>query len=65
MSKYCPIAKEYTNCTDNCHYCLQEEEADAVNNALIYGEMYALTHEEPTEKDELLEDLHLEQLEQM
>ena len=26
MSKYCPIAKQNTNCTDNCHYCLEQEE---------------------------------------
>ena len=24
MSKYCPIAKAYTNCTDNCHSCMEE-----------------------------------------
>ena len=26
MSKYCPIAEEITNCTDNCKDCLEEEE---------------------------------------
>jgi hypothetical protein len=26
MSKYCPIAKKHTNCTDNCTACLREEE---------------------------------------
>ena len=25
MSKYCPIADEITNCTENCKDCLQEE----------------------------------------
>ena len=56
MSKYCPIAKEYTNCTDNCHFCLEDEEADVVNNALVYGEMYALSHDEPTEADKPTND---------
>ena len=25
MSKYCPIAKKHTNCTDNCVSCMAEE----------------------------------------
>ena len=25
MAKYCPIAKQYTNCTDNCKSCMDEE----------------------------------------
>ena len=25
MSKYCPIAEEITNCTDNCKTCMEEE----------------------------------------
>lgn len=25
MSKYCPLADEITNCTDNCKSCLEEE----------------------------------------
>lgn len=28
MSKYCPICDEYTNCTDNCKQCLEEEEKE-------------------------------------
>ena len=57
MSKFCPIANAVTNCTDNCHFCLQEEEEDAVNKAMNNGEKQ--------NANELLEDLHLEQLEQM
>jgi hypothetical protein len=26
MSKFCPIANTYTNCTDNCNSCLAEQE---------------------------------------
>ncbi len=26
MSKYCPIAKQVTNCTENCTQCLKDEE---------------------------------------
>lgn len=26
MAKYCPIAKAYTNCTDNCASCMVEDE---------------------------------------
>ena len=25
MSKYCPISKKYTNCTDKCASCMTEE----------------------------------------
>lgn len=25
MSKYCPMCNEYTNCTENCKYCLEEQ----------------------------------------
>ena len=25
MSKYCPICEEYTNCTENCKQCLEEQ----------------------------------------
>lgn len=28
MSKYCPLAEEITNCTDNCKQCLEEEEKE-------------------------------------
>ena len=45
MSKFCPLANEFTNCTDNCKSCLEEEQK--------------------SKYDELLDDLHLEQLEQM
>ena len=26
MAKYCPMCDEITNCTENCKYCLEEEE---------------------------------------
>ena len=32
MSKYCPIAKKHTNCTDNCKQCLEEEELQNKSN---------------------------------
>jgi hypothetical protein len=47
MSKFCPLANSFTNCTDNCNSCLEEEV------------------QAKSKDDELLEDLHLEQLEQM
>jgi hypothetical protein len=25
MAKYCPMCKSYTNCTDNCISCMEEE----------------------------------------
>lgn len=25
MSKFCPMCNTYTNCTDNCTVCLEEE----------------------------------------
>jgi hypothetical protein len=28
MSKYCPIAKQNTNCTENCKHCLEDEEKE-------------------------------------
>ena len=28
MSKYCPMADAYTNCTDNCTECLREAERE-------------------------------------
>ena len=28
MSKFCPIANAYTNCTDNCNSCLAEQEKE-------------------------------------
>lgn len=28
MSKYCPLANDITNCTENCKYCLEEEEKE-------------------------------------
>lgn len=30
MSKYCPIAKQNTNCTDNCASCMADEKRYAV-----------------------------------
>jgi hypothetical protein len=28
MSKYCPLADQITNCTDNCKECLEDEQKD-------------------------------------
>ena len=40
MSKYCPIAKQVTNCTDNCKQCLEEEEMhNKFNNNEFYAEL--------------------------
>ena len=30
MAQYCQIAKQYTNCTDNCKNCMAEEKRYAV-----------------------------------
>lgn len=32
MAKYCPICNTYTNCTDNCKRCLEEEEKERKAN---------------------------------
>ena len=33
MSKFCPMCNQVTNCTDNCKYCLEEEEKEReINN---------------------------------
>lgn len=32
MSKYCPMCDQVTNCTDNCKYCLEEEEKERKNH---------------------------------
>ena len=45
MAKYCLIAKQYTNCTDNCVPCLREEEATTKNK-----ELYADLHMEQQEQ---------------
>ena len=49
MSKYCPIAKKCTNCTDNCASCLEEEEMETKTST----------------NTEFYEDLLMEQQEQM
>ena len=28
MSKFCPLANAVTNCTENCKYCLEEEQKE-------------------------------------
>ena len=33
MAKYCPIANAYTNCTDNCKHCLEDEEKERLEYA--------------------------------
>lgn len=37
MSKYCPICNEYTNCTDDCKMCLEEENENAWNEAVDFA----------------------------
>lgn len=49
MKKYCPMCKAYTNCTDNCISCMEEER----------------NHEERARDDDLYDDLLMEQREQM
>lgn len=47
MSKFCPIANQVTNCTDNCKSCMEEESAyeileeafDAAEDAMIIAEL--------------------------
>ena len=29
MSKYCPMCNQVTNCTDNCKYCIEEEQKES------------------------------------
>ncbi len=36
MSKFCPMCNEVTNCTENCKFCLEEEE-NAWNEAIDFG----------------------------
>jgi hypothetical protein len=31
MSKFCPLCNAVTNCTDNCQYCLEQEEKEREN----------------------------------
>lgn len=50
MAKYCPMCKTYTNCTDNCISCMEEEERN---------------HEEKACDNDLYDDLLMEQREQM
>lgn len=26
MAKYCPMCDQITNCTDNCRYCIEEDD---------------------------------------
>ena len=28
MAKYCPMCNQVTNCTDNCKYCIEEEQKE-------------------------------------
>ena len=39
MAKYCPIAKAYTNCTDNCASCLEEEELNTKLDDDFYADL--------------------------
>lgn len=41
MSKYCPMCDEYTNCTDNCKFCLEENE-NAWNEAVDLGGVHTV-----------------------
>lgn len=35
MAKYCPMCNTYTNCTDNCKYCLEELENEKKEREVI------------------------------
>ena len=39
MSKYCPISKTYTNCTDNCISCMEEEERNREDSNEFYDDL--------------------------
>lgn len=41
MSKYCPMCNEYTNCTDNCKTCMEEENKMNELTNRIYAEQKA------------------------
>ena len=39
MAKYCPISKTYTNCTDNCISCMEEEERNHRDSNEFYDDL--------------------------
>lgn len=39
MSKYCPMCKTYTNCTDNCISCMEEEEHNHEDSNEFYDDL--------------------------
>lgn len=39
MSKYCPMCDQVTNCTDNCKYCLEEEEQESAKDDTLYEDL--------------------------
>lgn len=39
MAKYCPMCDTYTNCTDNCKSCMEEEKKSEVSPMQFVGEM--------------------------
>ena len=39
MAKYCPISKTYTNCTDNCTSCMEEEERNREDRNEFYNDL--------------------------
>ena len=49
MSKYCPIAKQFTNCTDNCKQCLEEEEKEGKQKMIKVGTRVKYIHEDTME----------------
>lgn len=36
MAKYCPMCDAYTNCTDNCKQCLEDEEKERNENEILH-----------------------------
>lgn len=50
MSKFCPLANAVTNCTDNCNSCLEEENENAWNEAVDFGGVHTMPHEQEETK---------------
>jgi hypothetical protein len=47
MAKYCPMCNAYTNCTDNCASCLEEEELQTkTNDDEFYEDLLMEQHEQ-------------------
>lgn len=50
MSKFCPMCNQVTNCTDNCKWCLEEENENAWNEAVDFGGVHTMPHEQEETK---------------